>query len=275
MIELNIRRYRIERRVVEQMYRTVDTQVEIYKVRLESNVIDDFGIALHSINVEKPVLTNLPKPRISELKQNHRLRRLVISEETVTVDQLPVHIILGAAGIKRITSTGSNPESDPGAKFTMLGWVIAGKSTLSNAEAENVFFLISSHDEFIEMCSQHMLGLTDVENIPSLFHEDFMNQLQRLAMGEGTYSTRLHGNWKDPHCLQARSLPAMSRLKSTTRKLEKIERFEEYHMVMEQQLDEGILEVEHVKYSRGRSYNTFLNSRYVAASHLDRLRVRL
>lgn len=35
----------------------------------------------------------------------------------------------------------------------------------------------------------------------------------------------------------------MGQLKSTTRKLEKMQRLEEYHMIMEQQLEEGILEV--------------------------------
>ena len=115
-----------------------------------------------------------------------------------------MHIILGAADIQRTKSTepavlGSNPDSDPGAEFTMLGWVIAGKSILSNAEAEKGFFLNSSHDEFMQMCSQEVLGLTDVENTPALFHEDFMNQLQRLE--DGSY----HGNWTIPHCLQTRT----------------------------------------------------------------------
>ena len=92
----------------------------------------------------------------------------------------------------------------------------------------------------MQMCSQEVLGLTDVENTPALFHEDFMNQLQRLE--DGTYSTRLP--WKLDHTpLPSNKDLTMSRLKSTTRKLEKMQRLEEYHMVMEQQLEEGILEV--------------------------------
>ena len=88
LTELNIRPYRTERRVIEQMYGTVDKQVEIFKVRIESNVVDDFGIELHCINAGKAVLTYLPNPRISELKQkNHRLRRLVFSKETVTAEK--------------------------------------------------------------------------------------------------------------------------------------------------------------------------------------------
>ena len=48
------------------MYGTVDKQVEIYKVRVESNVIDDFGIEHQCINVEKPECANPPtKPEDS------------------------------------------------------------------------------------------------------------------------------------------------------------------------------------------------------------------
>jgi len=101
------------------MYGTVDKQVEIYKVRVQSNIIEDFGI--------------------SDLKQrNHRVRRLEFSEETATADKLPVHIILGAADIQRIKLTepailGPNLDTDQETEFTMLGWVIAGKAILSSA----------------------------------------------------------------------------------------------------------------------------------------------
>ena len=140
LTELNLKPYRTERRVIEQMYGTVDRQVEIYKATVESNVIEDLGFELECINAEKPVLTYLPNPRISELKKaNHRIRRLNFSEEAVTEDNLPVHVILGAADIQRIKTTepavlGKNPDTDPGAEFTKLGWTITGKSMLSGTE---------------------------------------------------------------------------------------------------------------------------------------------
>ena len=87
--------------VIEQMYGTVDKRVEIYEVHVESNVIDSFGIELQCVSAEKLVLTYLPNPTISELKeQNHRIRRLVFSEEQATAEKLEVHIILGAADIQ-------------------------------------------------------------------------------------------------------------------------------------------------------------------------------
>ncbi|PFX21804.1 RNA-directed DNA polymerase from mobile element jockey [Stylophora pistillata] len=97
---------RIERRIMEQMYGTVDKQVEIYKVHLKSDAIDDFKMELPCINAEKPVLTYLPNPKIPDWKlKNSHIKRLVFSKEAATEEKLPVHVILGAADIQRIKST--------------------------------------------------------------------------------------------------------------------------------------------------------------------------
>ena len=172
LTESNLKPCRTERRVIEQMYGTVDRQVEIYKATAESNVVEDFGFELECINAEKPVLTYLPNPRISELKKaNHRIRRLNFSDEAVTEDNL-----------QRIKTTepavlGKNPDTDPGAEFTKLGWTITGKSMLSGTETEKSFFLKSSQDKFNQMCSQEVFGLSDEPDVQGLFHEDFKNQL--------------------------------------------------------------------------------------------------
>ena len=56
------------------MYGIVDKLDEIYKVHVESNAIEGFELELRCINAEKPVLTHLPNPRISELKKaNYRI----------------------------------------------------------------------------------------------------------------------------------------------------------------------------------------------------------
>ena len=110
----------------------------------------------------------------------------------------------------------------------MLGRVIA--------EAEKMFFTNSRQNESAQMCSQEVLGLKDWENVYDTFHEDFVDQLQRLE--DGTYCTRLP--WKPDHA----SSPSIkeltvARLRSIKRKLERMERLEEYHTVMEQQSEEG------------------------------------
>ena len=103
LTKLNIKPYRTESRVIEQICGKVHKGVDIYKVHVESNVIDSFGMQLQCVNAEKPVLIFLPTPRISELKQqNRRIRRLIFNEEQATRDKLLVRIILGAADIQQI-----------------------------------------------------------------------------------------------------------------------------------------------------------------------------
>ena len=60
-------------------------------------------------------------------------------------DNLPVHVILGAADIQRIKTTepavlGVDSDIDPGAEYTMLGWMITGKLTPLSTETEKGFF---------------------------------------------------------------------------------------------------------------------------------------
>ena len=120
----------------------------------------------------------------------------------VMEDNLPVHVILGAADIKTTEPAvlGVDPDIDPGAEHTMLGWVIMGKLTSLSTETEKDFFQNSSQHEFEQMCSQEVLGPTDKADVQQLFHEDFKDHLQHLD--DGTYSSWLP--WKPDHplCLQ-------------------------------------------------------------------------
>ena len=73
------------------------------------------------------------------------------------------------------------------------------------------------------------------------FHEYFIDQLQRLE--EGGYCTRLLP-WKPDHaCLPLNKELTLGRSRSVTRKLERMQRLEEYLTVVKQQLEKGILEV--------------------------------
>ena len=124
---LGISPIRQETRCIEQMYGTVTRRVDIYSLTMESAVVDGFNFVVDCLNAEKDVLTSLPNPRIKDLKRKYpRLRKLQLSDEDEMADQLPVHIILGAADYQRIHSTeplilGNDPDADPGAEFTMLG----------------------------------------------------------------------------------------------------------------------------------------------------------
>ena len=121
----------------------------------------------------------------------------------------------------------------------MLGWTLTGKTVGNGTEAEKALFLNSTRDEFEQMCSSEVIGLSDEGGNDEGFHESFKENLK--CLDDGSYSTRLP--WKSDHCpLPTNKNLALARLHSTTMKLEKLKKLEEYHEVMTDQVKEGILE---------------------------------
>ena len=98
----------------------------------------------------------------------------------------------------------------------------------------------ASHNEFNQMCSQEALGLTDSDYRQGVFHGNFIAQLQ--LQEDETYSTRLPCKPDHPTLPSNKNL-TLARLQGTTCKLERIQKLEEYHTVMEQQLEQGFLEL--------------------------------
>ena len=241
---LGISPIRQETRCIEQMYGTV-TRVDIYSLTIESVVVDGFNFVVDCINAEKDVLTSLPNPRIKDLKRKYpRLHKLQLSDEDEMADQLPVHIIVGAADYQRIRSTeppilGNNPDTDPGAEFTMLGWILYGRLISEGDGVEKEFLLNSSQSEFERLCSMDVLGLEDADTLNLSFNQDFEEQIKFKS--EGFYETWLP--WKLPHgLLPTNKGLAMARLWGTTRHLERHNRLVEYNAIMQEQTESGILE---------------------------------
>ena len=242
--KLSLKPARTETRCIEQMYGTVTRQVEIYNVNIKSLVRDDFNFDVNCINAEKGVLTYLPNPEVRKLKQRfRRLKRLEFSDEATTAKQLPIHVILGAADYQRIRTTeqpvlGDNPDCDPGAEFTMLGWMLYGRLGSDSSAAEKSFFLNSSKSEFERLCSLDILGLEEPGHEQE-FHESFTSNL--LKSKENFYETRLP--WKtDRMSLPNNKALAEKRLLNTTRRLQKIGKLADYDDIMQEQIKEGVLE---------------------------------
>ena len=68
-------------------------------------------------------------------------------------DQLPIHIILGAVHYQRIRSAeppvlGENPDTDPGAEYTMFGWILYGKSISTEGDINRDFLAKSGQKDF-------------------------------------------------------------------------------------------------------------------------------
>ena len=122
-------------------------------------------------------------------------------DENATKEKLPIHIILGAADFQRIKTTeapilGPNPDEDPVAEFTSLGWIISGKKT---TPCPQVFerLVKTFQEEFESMSSLEVLGLSEIDPRTEFDHEEFQDQLERLE--DGTYCTQLP--WKPDHPL--------------------------------------------------------------------------
>ena len=46
----------------------------------------------------------------------------------------------------------------------MFGWILAGKTTNTNSEADKNFFIKNSQDEFERMCAMESLGISETKN---------------------------------------------------------------------------------------------------------------
>jgi hypothetical protein len=206
-------------------------------------VADDFELDIDCINAGKEVLTYLPNPKVKDLKKSSRpLQKLQLCDEETTDRQIPVHIILGAADYQQMRlaeqpTLGENPDTDSGAEFTMLGWALYGKIVSMESSEKGLF--LNSKSEFEKLCSVDVLGLAEKLETDTEFHEDFIEHLRRTE--KGFYQTNLP--WRPDHpTLPVNRELAVARLRSTTRRLEKLGELDEYHSVMEEQLREGILE---------------------------------
>ena len=242
--KLGLQPARKEKRCIEQMYGSMTKVVEVYNVTVKSTIGNEFKIDLECINAEKPILTHLPNPNVEQVKRKQpRLRRLNISEEKSTGDTLPVHIMLGVADFQRIKSSeppilGNQPEKDPGAEFTMLGWTLYGGVRTSD-QSDKQFLLNTGQEEFERLCSGDVLGVTDPVDMSSFEHEEFKKQL--IQNQDGFYETRLP--WKVGHVpLPENKNQSTARLYSVTRKLERIGKLKEYDDVMQDHLGKGVIE---------------------------------
>ena len=242
--KLNLKPIRCEQRNIEQMYGTMRKIVEIYKVTLGSNVDNDFSLEIECINAEKEILTFLPNPNIRSVKDKiPRLRRIDFSDEETSSKNVPIHVILGVGDYQRIRTSepiifGNKLDTDPVAEYTKLGWTLFGGKNCAETTDEQ-FLIRTGQEEFERMCSLDVLGLTDPIPNREFSHEEFKDQITYNA--SGFYETGLP--WKK-NCapLLENKEQTRARLSFVTKKLIKIGKLQEYHTVMREQIDNGILE---------------------------------
>ena len=242
---LDLQSLRKETRCMEQMFATVTKMIELYNIKIKSTTGNHFSLDLNGINEERDLLTYLPNPKIKLLKRHQRqLKRIKFGNEETTMKQLLIHIILGVADYQRIRTAeppilGNDPENDPGAEYTILGWILSGKIIATDGEGEKLFFVKTGQKEFGQLCSLDVLGLGGVEDNPTLCHEDFQDQL--CYDDKGYYKTRLSWKPDQPESSTNKEL-ALGRLRSTTRRLEKMNKIQGFYEVMQEHIQNGIIE---------------------------------
>ena len=105
-------------------------------------------------------------------------QKIPFSEEETKGEMISVHIILGAADYQRIRTTepsvlGSNPDKDPGAEFTKLGWAMYRQRAGSECPVDKQFFLRSSTDEFAKQCNLDIFRVTNAKSEIPRFMKNF------------------------------------------------------------------------------------------------------
>ena len=99
------------------------------------------------------------------------------------------------------------------------------------------YMTMTGQEQFEQLCNTDVLGLREASKASDFDHEAFKNQIQMIG---GYYETKLL--WKPDHAqIVSHNYTAKARLESTTKKLERMGKLEEYNKVMKEQLESGIL----------------------------------
>ena len=155
---------------------------------------------------------------------------------------LPVHVVLGGGEYARI-KTENRPrvgnEGEPIAELTKLGWFIMSPGK----EFDHAHMLLTqtTQHNYEELCHLDVLGLADTsEHDQESVYSEFKEQLVRSP--EGWYETGLP--WRGNHPpLPSNKEGSLRRLNNLTRKLSCDGITGEYNRIIEEQKNQGIVEL--------------------------------
>ena len=140
------------------MYGTMKKTVEMYNRTFKSSVTERFQLKIDCINAENDVLTHVPNPKITKIKnQNPRIRPLRFQEEGETQDLLPAHIMLGVSDYQQVRTNesqelGLKTNDDSVAEFRKLGRTLC-EGIARKAQLDKQFFVNNEKFKFQKMCS--------------------------------------------------------------------------------------------------------------------------
>ena len=140
------------------MYGTMKKTVEMYNRTFKSSVTERFQLKIDCINAENDVLTHVPNPKITKIKnQNPRIRPLRFQEEGETQDLLPAHIMLGVSDYQQVRTNesqelGLKTNNDSVAEFRKLGRTLC-EGIARKAQLGKQFFVNNEKFKFQKICS--------------------------------------------------------------------------------------------------------------------------
>ena len=226
---------------IEMMLGSTTTKVEIYNVKIKS-IDGDFSMDVNVTKVDKPQLMHLDNPNYETLLKKHSYLNGVQINDVDVNPHLPVHVVLGAseyAAIKTKTAPRVGSPGQPVAERTLLGWTIMSPGR----EVDTAPLLLTSSKsiDYDQLCSLDVLGLADspVGDQREVYQE-FKEQLTRSP--EGWYETGLP--WKGDHPeLPTNKTGSVRRLQQLVKKLERDNNYTAYNNVIQEQIEQGIVEV--------------------------------
>ena len=227
-------------RKVEMMLGTVKRIMEVYRIKIKS-ATGDFEMEADVTKVDKPQLMTVENPRYKSLLEKHPHLKGVIMDDTDHKPRLPVHLILGNSECPRISTSEPQRvgrEWDPVASYTKLGWTITSPG--HELDTTNMLLTQTSSADYEELCRLDVLGLEDSPTgDQGVVYEEFKEQLWRSK--EGWYETGLP--WIGNHpSLPSNKEGSLRRLGSLLRKLDSSNSISDYHEIIQEQLETGVVE---------------------------------
>ena len=125
-----------ELKEMETIIMTATQKLPAYKIQQHSTD-GQYSIDVKVNKLDRPVLTALTNPRITNLKRKYLyLSGLQFNNEHVK-NQQPIYIILGAGDIAKIKLSGfiSGKAEEPVGEKTLFGWTLMGEDSESPSQA--------------------------------------------------------------------------------------------------------------------------------------------
>ena len=231
-----------EVRKIEMMLGSTTREVSLSTINVAS-VDGEEKLQVEVTRVERGKLFTIDNPHYSEIFQSFKHLEGVVTVDNDPKPFLPVHLILEAsdyAAIKTAEPPRVGQLGGPVAERTKFGWTIM--SSGKELDHSKMLLTQTSHTDYEDFYRLDILGLEDrPEHDQQTVHAEFREQLIRDP--EGWYETGLL--WKKNHPpLPSNKEGRLLHLDGLYNKLEKMEVTREYNKVIEQQKEEGIVELD-------------------------------